>query len=54
MPLNFIVGFYGMNFANLPFLHWSFGYDIVLVFMIVVAVLTYMWMRKKRIIKNAK
>lgn len=26
MPLTFIVGVYGMNFDNMPKLHWHYGY----------------------------
>lgn len=29
LPLNFIVGVYGMNFANMPELHWQYGYFAV-------------------------
>ena len=29
MPLTFIAGIYGMNFDNLPELHWKYGYFIV-------------------------
>ena len=30
MPLTFIVGIYGMNFDNMPELHWKYGYFIIL------------------------
>ncbi|MGH2665972.1 magnesium/cobalt transporter CorA [Flavobacterium sp.] len=30
MPLTFIVGVYGMNFDNMPELHWQYGYFIIL------------------------
>lgn len=30
MPLTFIVGVYGMNFDNIPELHWKYGYFIIL------------------------
>ena len=33
MPLTFIVGIYGMNFDNMPELHWKYGYFMVLGFM---------------------
>lgn len=33
MPLTFIVGVYGMNFDNMPELHWKYGYFGLLVFM---------------------
>ncbi|MBK5277891.1 MAG: magnesium/cobalt transporter CorA [Bacteroidia bacterium] len=31
IPLSFIVGIYGMNFDNLPELHWQYGYFYVLI-----------------------
>ena len=34
MPLTFIVGVYGMNFDNMPELHWKYGYFIILGFML--------------------
>lgn len=30
IPLTFIVGVYGMNFDNMPELHWKYGYFIIL------------------------
>jgi magnesium transporter len=30
MPLTFIVGIYGMNFDNIPELHWQYGYFIIM------------------------
>ncbi|TGD59925.1 magnesium/cobalt transporter CorA [Flavobacterium humi] len=33
MPLTFIVGVYGMNFDNMPELHWQYGYFIILAIM---------------------
>ncbi|TNE56784.1 MAG: magnesium/cobalt transporter CorA [Bacteroidetes bacterium] len=30
IPLSFIAGLYGMNFVNMPELHWKYGYFIVL------------------------
>lgn len=29
LPLSLIVGWYGMNFTNMPELHWKFGYPFV-------------------------
>ncbi len=37
IPLTFIAGLYGMNFGNMPELHWSFGYPLVLTIMLAVA-----------------
>lgn len=33
MPLTLIAGIYGMNFSNMPELHWKYGYFAVLGFM---------------------
>jgi magnesium transporter len=30
MPLTFIVGVYGMNFDNMPELHWKYGYFMII------------------------
>ena len=32
-PLTFVAGVYGMNFDDMPELHWKFGYAAVLAFM---------------------
>lgn len=34
MPLTLIAGIYGMNFDNMPELHWHYGYFAVLIFMV--------------------
>ena len=30
IPLSFIAGIYGMNFDNMPELHWHYGYFVIL------------------------
>lgn len=47
MPLTFIVGIYGMNFDNMPELHWPFGYYAILVVMAMIGVGMVLWFRKK-------
>jgi magnesium transporter len=37
MPLTLITGIYGMNFENIPELHWKYGYFFVLGIMILLA-----------------
>jgi magnesium transporter len=45
LPLTFIAGLYGMNFDNLPELHYEYSYFIVLAVMVLVAVgmLMFFW-----------
>ena len=47
LPLTFIAGLYGMNFDNLPELHWAYSYFVVLGLMlfIAVAMLFFFWRR---------
>jgi magnesium transporter len=47
LPLTFIAGLYGMNFENLPELHYKYSYYVVLAIMAVVAVgmLIFFWRR---------
>jgi magnesium transporter len=48
IPLTFIVGVYGMNFDNMPELHWEHGYWFVWGVMIAVGVLMLAFFRRKR------
>ena len=48
MPLSFIVGWYGMNFKNIPEYDWRYGYPGVLVLMAVIAGGMLVFFRKKR------
>jgi magnesium transporter len=45
LPLTFIAGLYGMNFDNLPELHYEYSYFIVLAVMVIVAIgmLWFFW-----------
>ncbi len=47
IPPTLIAGIYGMNFVNIPELHWDFGYAYAWVLMILSAVLPLFWFRKK-------
>ena len=48
MPLTFIVGVYGMNFDNLPELHWKYGYFIIWgVMLFLLAGMIYYFKKKK-------
>jgi magnesium transporter len=50
LPLTFIAGIYGMNFENMPELTWQAGYFLTLGVMAVVAIVIYVWFKRKRII----
>ena len=48
MPLTFIVGIYGMNFDNMPELHWQYGYFMVLGFMFFLLLGMIYYFKKKK------
>ncbi len=48
MPLTFIVGVYGMNFDNMPELHWKYGYFIILAVMILLLTGMIIYFKKKK------
>ena len=48
LPLTFIVGNYGMNFKYMPELNWKYGYFMVWIVNIVIAIGIYYWLRKKK------
>ncbi len=48
IPLTFIVGLYGMNFANMPELKWKYGYFAVLILMGMIGTGLYLYFRKKK------
>lgn len=48
MPLTFIVGIYGMNFDNMPELHWEYGYFIIMAFMVILLLGMIYYFKKKK------
>ena len=50
LPLTFIAGIYGMNFENMPELRWEVGYFIILAAMCIIALVIYLWFKRKKII----
>jgi magnesium transporter len=48
IPLSFIAGIYGMNFDNMPELHWRFGYFYVLGFMALASIAMIFYFRYKK------
>lgn len=47
IPLTFIVGVYGMNFKYMPELEWKYGYFAVWGVMIGLAVVMFLWFKRK-------
>ncbi|ETT88636.1 magnesium/cobalt transporter CorA [Viridibacillus sp. FSL R5-0477] len=47
IPLTFIAGVYGMNFENMPELHWHYSYFIVLAIMLIIAISMLVWFKYK-------
>jgi magnesium transporter len=50
MPMTFIVGIYGMNFEFMPELHWKWGYPLIMIFMLLIGVITFLWFKRKKIL----
>jgi magnesium transporter len=48
LPLNLIAGFYGMNFAALPGLHWEWGFLCVLGLMVAVTIGVWTFFKLRR------
>ena len=50
LPLTFVAGIYGMNFENMPELKWPFGYFLTLGVMVVIAIVIFVWFKRKKIL----
>ncbi len=48
MSSTLIVGVYGMNFDNMPELHWQYGYPLAVLAMILIAVVLYIFFKKRK------
>jgi magnesium transporter len=48
IPLTFIVGVYGMNFDNIPELHWAHGYWYVWAIMLSVGLVMLLYFRRRK------
>jgi len=48
IPLTFIVGIYGMNFDNMPELHWKYGYFMVMGAMLLLFVAMMIYFKRKK------
>ncbi len=47
IPLTFIAGIYGMNFANMPELQWRYGYFGILIVMAVIGISLVVYFRRR-------
>ncbi len=50
LPLTLIVGWYGMNFPNMPEFRWAYGYPAVICFSGLVVALCFWFFKKKRLL----
>jgi magnesium transporter len=48
IPLTFIAGIYGMNFANMPELQWRYGYFGILIIMAVIGISLVVHFRRRK------
>lgn len=48
LPITFIAGVYGMNFKNMPELEKHYGYYYTIGFMLLVVIVIYIYMRRKK------
>lgn len=51
IPLTFLVGVWGMNFANMPELSWKYGYLIAWIVMVIIGIVLYLWFRRRNLLK---
>lgn len=50
LPLSFLTGLFGMNFDNIPGLHWDVGFWVLIGAMIVLVLGLVWFFRRKRIL----
>lgn len=50
MPLTLIVGWYGMNFSNMPELTWKYGYLCVIILSVIIVVACLFFFKKKKLL----
>lgn len=48
LPLTLITGWYGMNFAYMPELKWRYGYPLVILVALIVAIGEFIYFKKKK------
>lgn len=50
LPLTLLTGWYGMNFANMPELHWRYGYPAAIAAAVIIAVAEIVYFKKKKML----
>ena len=50
LPLTLIAGWYGMNFPNMPELHWRYGYAVVIGLSVLIVTLEILYFKKKKML----
>ena len=48
LPLTLITGWYGMNFAYMPELKWRYGYPVVILVALIIAIGEFIYFKKKK------
>ncbi|QCX54111.1 CorA family divalent cation transporter [Elizabethkingia sp. JS20170427COW] len=48
LPITFIAGLYGMNFNHMPELNYKYGYFICLGVMVLVVIITFIYLKRKK------
>ncbi len=48
LPLTLIVGWYGMNFINMPELQWKYGYLFVIIISVTVVIISLLIFKRKK------
>lgn len=50
LPLSLLTGWYGMNFANMPELHWRYAYPAVIAVTAAIIIIEIIYFKKKKIL----
>jgi magnesium transporter len=50
LPLAFITGIYGMNFAAMPELHFRYGYFVVLGVFVIITIFMIRYLRRRNML----
>jgi magnesium/cobalt transport protein CorA len=48
MPLTLLTGIWGMNFQDMPELHWRYGYPVALTLIVFLGVAMFLWFKRRK------